>query len=66
MHKTERLAHTINGATELLQCGRSTIYELLKQRKLEGVKLGSRTLVLDTSIRELLASLPRVTTRDAA
>lgn len=55
-----RLAHSVNQTAALLSCGRSTVYELLKAGKLEAVKLGGRTLVLDASIRDMLASLPRL------
>jgi excisionase family DNA binding protein len=40
--------------------GRTTIYKLIKEGKLEAVKLGSRTLILDSSVRTLLANLPRL------
>jgi excisionase family DNA binding protein len=55
---TERLARSIRNTATLLDCGRTTVYELLKAGKLKAVKLGGRTLVLDASIRVLLASLP--------
>jgi excisionase family DNA binding protein len=58
---TRRNAYTLEGACEQLgNIGRSTIYGLIAQGRLEAVKLGSRTLITDASIATLLASLPRV------
>lgn len=54
-------AYTLEGACEQLgSIGRSTLYGLIAQGRLEAVKLGSRTLITDASITALLASLPRV------
>jgi excisionase family DNA binding protein len=59
-------AHTIDGACELLgHIGRSTIYGLIAAGQLEAVKLGSRTLITDESIADLLAKLPRLKGRVA-
>ncbi len=55
-----RPAHTVAGTAEMLGCGRTTIYALIAEKKLEAVKLGRKTLILDQSIRSLLASLPRL------
>ncbi|MFT8243960.1 helix-turn-helix domain-containing protein [Roseomonas sp. BN140053] len=54
-----RLAHSISRTAQLLDCGRTTVYQLLAEGRLEAVKLGRSTLVLDSSIRALLDSLPR-------
>jgi excisionase family DNA binding protein len=43
-----------------LGCKKTKVYELIKQGRLDAVKLGSRTLVIDESIDRLMASLPRV------
>ncbi len=59
----EKLARSIRSTAALLDCGRTTVYELLKAKKLEAVKLGGRTLVLDASIRALLATLPSASGR---
>jgi excisionase family DNA binding protein len=56
-----KLAHTISGATEASGIGRSQIYKFIKEGKLEARKLGSRVLIPDSSLRALLASLPRMT-----
>ena len=58
-HPTKQ-AHTIPSVTATYGIGRTTVYKLIKEGKLEAVKLGSRTLVLDSSVRALLATLPRV------
>ena len=55
-----RITHTIESAIEQLGCGRTTIYALIAEKKLEALKLGRRTLITDASIRALVASLPRL------
>ena len=57
-----KLTYSIASTAEVLDCGRTTVYQLLNEGKLQAVKLGGRTLVLDTSIRELLSNLPRFAT----
>jgi hypothetical protein len=52
------IAVSIPVAGEILDKGRSTIYELLGLGKLRAVKDGDRTLVLIESIKEYQASLP--------
>lgn len=44
---------TINGAAETLSMSRSTIYNLIRDQKLETVKIGRRTFVRTESIRAL-------------
>lgn len=53
-----QLAHSINGVAMKLDCGRTTVYELIRDGRLKAVKLGSRTLVLESSLRGLLSDLP--------
>lgn len=55
-----RITHTIESAVEQLGCGRTTIYALIAEKKLEALKLGRRTLITDASLRALVASLPRM------
>jgi excisionase family DNA binding protein len=56
---TPRLV-SIDAARRLLGVGRSTVYDLINQRKLRAVKIGRRTLVpveeLDAYIEHLLGS----------
>ena len=55
-----KLLHTIPATRELLGgAGLSTIYKLVEAGKLELVKLGSRSLITDKSVKDLVASLPR-------
>jgi excisionase family DNA binding protein len=53
-------AHTVPSVVATYGIGRTTIYKLIKEGKLEALKLGSRTLILDSSVRNLLANLPRL------
>jgi excisionase family DNA binding protein len=50
----EPIATSINGAAKMLDLGRTSIYALIKQNKLEARKVGRRTLVTTASIRALI------------
>ena len=50
----EPIATSINGAARALSLGRTSIYALIKEGKLEAVKLGRRTLIKTASIRALI------------
>ena len=50
----EPIATSVNGAAKALSIGRTTIYELINNGKLETVKLGRRTLIKTASIRALI------------
>jgi excisionase family DNA binding protein len=50
----EPIATTIKGAAQALGVGRTTIYDLIRQDRLEKVKLGRRTLITTASIRKLI------------
>ena len=50
----EPLTTTIKGAAQALGVGRTTIYDLIRQNRLEKIKLGRRTLVTTASIRRLV------------
>jgi excisionase family DNA binding protein len=56
----EPLNVSIVEAARILGIGRSKAYELLSAKKLEGVKLGARTLVRVASIKAFSDSLDRV------
>lgn len=50
----EPIATSINDAAKALGLGRTSIYALIREGRLETVKLGRRTLVRIASIRRLL------------
>lgn len=51
----ETLATSVKGAAKALSLGRTSIYALIKEGRLETVKLGRRTLIKTASIRALLS-----------
>lgn len=50
----ERFAYSINETARALSLGRTSIYALIKEGRLETVKLGRRTLIKTVSIRRLI------------
>ena len=50
----EPITTSINDAAKALSLGRTSIYALIRDGRLETVKLGRRTLVRIASIRQLL------------
>jgi excisionase family DNA binding protein len=52
----EQLAISINAAAKALSIGRSSIYGLIKSRRLEAIKIGTRTLVTTASLARLAES----------
>lgn len=50
----EAITVSINEASRALGLGRTSIYALIKQQKLEARKLGRRTLITTQSIRALI------------
>jgi excisionase family DNA binding protein len=52
----EALAVSINDAARVLGLGRTSIYAMIADGRLEAFKLGRRTLVKADSIRRLVAS----------
>lgn len=55
---TEKLCFTLTEACFSTGLGRSTIYQLVKDKKLHAIKAGNRTLIPADSLRSYLASLP--------
>lgn len=53
------LTHSIERAMALTGFSRNKVYNALNAGKLEAVKAGRRTLILDASLRQWIASLPR-------
>ena len=50
----ERIAASVAEAAEALGLGRTSVYTLIRDGRLETVKLGRRTLVKVASIRRLI------------
>lgn len=54
-HESPKLAFTIAEACHAVGIGRSKIYELIGQGRLETRKIGSRTIIPADSLRKLVA-----------
>ena len=52
----EQLAYSINETAKALSLGRTSIYALIGDGRLEAFKLGRRTLVKADSIRRLIGA----------
>ena len=50
----ERLAYSINETTKALSLGRTSIYAMIADGRLDAFKLGRRTLIRAESIRRLI------------
>lgn len=50
----ERLAYSINETARLLSLGRTSVYAMIADNRLETFKLGRRTLVRADSIKRLI------------
>ncbi len=46
---------SVKGACESLDLGRTTLFALLKSNQLTAIRVGRRTLVLTSSIRDFVA-----------
>lgn len=55
---TERLLTTAE-AKARLGCGSTHLWALLRDGKIEAVKIGSKTMPLETSVQAYIDSLPR-------
>lgn len=51
----ERLVYSINDTARTLSLGRTSIYAMIADGRLESFKLGRRTLIRAESIRRLIA-----------
>ncbi len=52
----EAIATSVNEAAKALGIGRTSIYQLIREGRLEVVKLGRRTLIKVESIRRLIGA----------
>lgn len=52
------MAHTIEDVARITTCGRTSIYQAIKDGALKARKCGRRTLILDADLRAWLAALP--------
>ena len=50
----ERLAYSINDTAKALSLGRTSIYAMIADGRLEAFKMGRRTLIKAESIRRLI------------
>lgn len=50
----QALSTTVKGAADMLGIGRTTVYSLINDNKLQTIKIGRRTLVKTESIRALV------------
>jgi hypothetical protein len=52
------LAHTVETASRISTCGRTSLYAAIKSGSLKARKIGRRTVILDEDLRRWLSSLP--------
>ena len=55
-----RLLHPIPDAAEVLGIGRSTLYELIAEKKIAAIKIGRRTLIAQDELERYVRSLTAV------
>jgi len=55
----ERLAYSINDTAKTLSLGRTSIYAMIAEGRLDAFKLGRRTLIRAESIRRLVEGVDR-------
>lgn len=56
---TEKLAYSVEEATEILGISRSLIYDKLRTGELRSIKIGRRRLITPEHLKGYLASLER-------
>jgi excisionase family DNA binding protein len=52
------ISYSVEEISRVNNIGRTSIYKALGEGKLRGMKLGRKTLILESDFREFLASLP--------
>lgn len=50
----ESIAVSVKGAAKALSLGRTSIYQLIREGRLETIKIGRRTLIKADSVRSLV------------
>ncbi len=55
-----RAVHSPRETEAILGISHATVYRLIAAGKLDARKLGGKTVITDESIRQLIASLPKV------
>jgi excisionase family DNA binding protein len=50
----QALSTTVKGAADMIGIGRTTVYSLISENKLQTIKIGRRTLIKIDSIRALV------------
>jgi hypothetical protein len=58
-HEPTPAMHPIANACRIGGIGRTKLFELIRDGRVDARKLGRRTLITDTSLREFLDGLPR-------
>lgn len=57
------LVHSIGGACEAANIGKTALYAEINSGNLRAIKRGRRTLILDEDLRRWLSNLPTVAVR---
>lgn len=58
--ETRRLMHRIIPVCDMTGIGRTTLFKLIAEGKLDARKIGRRTLITDESLKKFIADLPRM------
>ena len=66
MHENGKRGLSIIEAGERIGCGRSLIYDLIREGKLPARKVGARTIILAEDVDHYLAALPAIQPKGAA
>jgi excisionase family DNA binding protein len=53
-------AHSVTEVIQRLGICRQRVYDLINEKKLVARKLGRRTIILDSDLRDFLQSLPKI------
>lgn len=66
MHDSLNRGLSIPEAGQRIGCGRSMVYDLIRDGKIPARKVGSRTIILTSDVDAFLAALPAVSRSRAA